>query len=45
MFFVSWPLALDASGPGAQFGPAGLFDILIPLGTPVGLYTGGIVNL
>jgi hypothetical protein len=45
VFFIDWPLSLDASGPGALFGPAAMFDIVIPLGTSVGLYTGSIVNL
>ena len=39
-FVVNWPLQLDASGPGSQFGPAAIFDVLIPVGTPTGIYTG-----
>ena len=44
-FLNNWPLTLTAFGPDSEFGIATLFEILIPLGTPVGLYTGNQLNL
>jgi hypothetical protein len=44
-FFQNWPLTLDAAGPGSVFGPAAMFTVLIPLGTPAGLYSGNLVNV
>lgn len=44
-FFTNWPLQLDAGGPGLEFGPAAIFSVLIPLGTPAGLYSGNVANL
>ena len=44
-FFTQWPLQLDASGPGSEYGPAAIFSVLIPLGTPAGLYSGNVVNV
>jgi len=44
-FFNTWPLSLDAAGPGSQFGPASMFLVEIPIGTPAALYAGNLVNV
>ncbi|MBS1828619.1 MAG: PEP-CTERM sorting domain-containing protein [Acidobacteria bacterium] len=44
-FFSTWPLSLDAAGPGSQFGPAPIFLVEIPVGTPAALYAGNQLNV
>ncbi|HEY3739609.1 MAG TPA: PEP-CTERM sorting domain-containing protein [Bryobacteraceae bacterium] len=36
-FFTTWPFSLD---PGQSFGPAAIFSVTVPDGTPTGDYTG-----